>query len=172
MKETEALERLAGARVGHLATAGADGHPHVVPFVFAVEGGRIVSAIDHKPKRSLNLRRLRNIGANPAVSVLVDHYEEDWTRLWWVRADGQGRVVAEGPEYRDVIVTLVAKYDHYLKKPPDGPVIVIDIERVTAGTQRSARSATRLVVAYRIPVPAGGRLATIPRGRRRIGRLW
>ncbi|HZJ48600.1 MAG TPA: TIGR03668 family PPOX class F420-dependent oxidoreductase, partial [Acidimicrobiia bacterium] len=98
MNASEAFERLSNARVGYLATAGVDGRPHVVPFVFAITGGRIVSAVDRKPKRSRDLRQLRNIAANPAVSVLVDHYEKDWNRLWWVRADGRGRIVSEGSE--------------------------------------------------------------------------
>lgn len=131
---SDAFGRLSNARVGHLATAGVDGRPHVVPFVFAVTGGRIVSVVDHKPKRSADLRRLRNIAANPAVSVLVDHYAEDWNRLWWVRADGQGRIVSDGSEYRDAVAVLVAKYHHYRDNPPDGPAIVVEIERVTGWT--------------------------------------
>jgi PPOX class probable F420-dependent enzyme len=128
---SEALERLSNAQVGYLATAGADGRPHVVPFVFAIEEGRIVSAVDHKPKRSPDLRRLRNIAANPAVSVLVDHYDDDWNRLWWVRADGRGRVVSDGSEFRAAIAALVAKYQQYEEIPPNGPAIVVDVEHVT-----------------------------------------
>lgn len=134
MKSSEAFERLSSARVGYLATTGVDGRPHVVPFVFAIVEGRIVSAVDYKPKRSADLRRLRNIAANPAVSVLVDQYEEDWDRLWWVRADGRGRIISEGSEYRDALAALVAKYHHYKDTPPAGPVIVVDIERVTGWT--------------------------------------
>lgn len=134
MKSSEAFERLSNARVGYLATAGVDRRPHVVPFVFAIVERRIVSAVDHKPKRSPDLRRLRNIAANPAVSVLVDQYEEDWSRLWWVRADGRGRIVSEGSEYRDAVAALVAKYHHYKDKPPDGLVVVIDIEGVIGWT--------------------------------------
>ena len=131
---SEAFDRLSNAPVGYLATAGANGRPHLVPFVFALDDRRIVSAVDHKPKRSQDLRRVRNIAANPAVSVLVDHYEEDWHRLWWVRADGRGRIVSDGPEYRDAIAALVAKYPPYLEDPPDGLAIVVDIERVTGWT--------------------------------------
>ena len=131
MNESEAFERLSRARVGHLATTDAAGRPHVVPFVFAIDMRRIVSAVDHKPKRSVDLRRLRNIAANPSVSVLVDHYEEDWNRLWWVRADGQARILNGGPEYQAAIAALVAKYDHYGDTPPNGPVILIEIEQVT-----------------------------------------
>lgn len=132
MKESDAFERLAESRVGYLATAGADGRPHVVPFVFAVvAGGQIVSAVDHKPKRSVDLRRLRNIAVNPAVSVLVDHYEEDWGRLWWVRADGQARVVSAGSEREVAVAALVAKYGNYRGNPPQGAVVIIDVHRVT-----------------------------------------
>ena len=131
MNPSEALERLSNARVGYLATAGLDGRPHMVPFVFAVEERRIFSAVDNKPKRSRDLRRLRNIAANPAVCVLTDQYEEDWKRLWWVRADGRGRIVSQGKEYDEAIAALTAKYHHYLEGPPDGPAIVVDIERVT-----------------------------------------
>jgi PPOX class probable F420-dependent enzyme len=92
----------------------------VVPFVFAIDERKIVSAVDHKPKRSPGLRRLRDIAANPAVSVLIDHYEEDWNRLWWVRADGLGSIVSEGSAYRDAVAALVAKYDHYRKRPVGG----------------------------------------------------
>ena len=131
MDTSEAFERLSNAQVGYLATAGVDGRPHVVPFVFAIEEGRIVSAVDHKPKRSRDLRRLGNIAVNPIVSVLVDHYDTDWNRLWWVRADGRGRIVSEGSLYSDAIAALVAKYRQYQESPPDGPAIVIDIENVT-----------------------------------------
>ena len=131
MNTSDALERLSNAQVGYLATASVDGRPHLVPFVFAIEEGRIVSAVDHKPKRSPDLRRLRNIAANPAVSVLVDHYDGDWNRLWWVRADGRARVVSEGSEYRAAIAALVAKYHQYQENPPNGPAIVINVEDVT-----------------------------------------
>jgi PPOX class probable F420-dependent enzyme len=131
VNESEAFERLSNAQIGYLGTARVDGRPHVVPFVFAIEDGRIVSAVDHKPKRSPDLRRLRNIEANPAVSVLVDHYDDNWNRLWWVRADGRGRIVSEGSVHRDAIAALVAKYRQYQENPPNGPAIVVDVEHVT-----------------------------------------
>src|SRR5215210_939155 len=82
-----------------LATAGRDGRPHVVPCTFAVLGdATIVSAVDHKPKRTTALRRLANIAANPRVAVLADHYADDWTKLWWARADGTAHVVAPDAE--------------------------------------------------------------------------
>ncbi len=97
MEPAEARDRFARSPVLRLATAGSDGRPHLVPCTFAVDGsGRVVIGIDNKPKTSANLRRLRNISENPRVSLLVDHYAEDWTRLWWVRADGRAAVEDAG----------------------------------------------------------------------------
>jgi PPOX class probable F420-dependent enzyme len=122
--------RFAGARVARLATVGRDGTPHVVPITFAVVGATIVHAIDHKPKRTRALRRLENIAAHPDVSVLADHYEEDWRGLWWVRADGRGRIVeVDSPEGATAIAALTARYAPYRDTPPAGPVVVVDVER-------------------------------------------
>ncbi len=112
------------ARVARLATVGADGRPHVVPICFAVEGDTLYTAVDEKPKRTRALRRLANIEANPAVEVLIDHYEEDWSRLWWVRVRGQARVVDGGRG----VELLAAKYEQYRAAPPAGPVIEVRIE--------------------------------------------
>jgi PPOX class probable F420-dependent enzyme len=87
------------ARIARLATVDALGTPHLVPIVFAVDGDRVYSAVDAKPKRSPALRRLANIAVNPHVAVLVDHYAEDWTTLWWVRADGTGQVASTGANH-------------------------------------------------------------------------
>lgn len=123
MEPSEARERFAGARVARLATVAAGGMPHLVPVTFAVEGDTVVIAVDHKPKRTTDLKRLRNIEAEPRVSLLADHYAEDWDRLWWVRADGAARVVrAGGP-----VGALVAKYPQYAARPPAGPVIVVTV---------------------------------------------
>jgi PPOX class probable F420-dependent enzyme len=93
-------------------------------------GDTVYSAVDAKPKRSTSLRRLANIVANPRVAVLVDHYEDDWHALWWVRADGTGRVLdADEPEGRDAIALLVARYPQYREQPPRGPVVAIDVAR-------------------------------------------
>lgn len=119
-------ERFAGARVARLATVGADGAPHVVPVTFAVDGDAIVFAVDHKPKRTVELKRLRNIAANPAVSLLVDHYAEDWSALWWARADGRAEVRAPGDP---ALALLQAKYPQYARQPPAGPVVVIAVAR-------------------------------------------
>ena len=95
LTEEEAQTRLAGARVARLATAGGDGQPHLVPVTFAIDGDLIYTTVDHKPKKSANLRRLRNIRENPRVALLADHYAEDWDELWWVRVDGWASVVED-----------------------------------------------------------------------------
>src|SRR5712691_6011718 len=89
----EIRHRLKTASVARLATVGPDGRPHIVPITFASADGVLFFAVDQKPKRTRNLQRLRNIAANPAVSVLVDHYDDDWFSLWWVRVDGTARIV-------------------------------------------------------------------------------
>jgi PPOX class probable F420-dependent enzyme len=114
----------ADARVARLATVGADGAPHLVPIVFAVTGEVIHSAVDAKPKRHRRLRRLANIAHEPRVSVLVDHYDDDWSLLWWVRADGVARVVDESP---DGLAALAAKYPQYHLTPPPGPYLRIAV---------------------------------------------
>jgi PPOX class probable F420-dependent enzyme len=112
------------ARVARLATVDATGRPHVVPICFAIEGDMLYTAVDEKPKRTRQLRRLANIAANPAVEVLIDHYEEDWTRLRWVRLRGSARIV----EDRHAVELLSAKYQQYRDRPPAGPVIAVTIE--------------------------------------------
>lgn len=124
MDGAEARSRFAAARVARLATVSGDGTPHLVPVTFAVDGATVVIAVDHKPKRSTDLKRLRNIAADPRVSLLADHYDEDWGRLWWVRADGRARVADTGP-----VDLLVAKYPQYAGRPPAGPVITVEIEK-------------------------------------------
>jgi PPOX class probable F420-dependent enzyme len=128
--EEQARERFAGARVARLATADAQGRPHVVPVVFAVDpdDDRIYIVVDAKPKRTTALKRLRNVQENPAVSVVVDQYDdEDWDALWWVRADGQGRVVEpDDEEGTEAIAQLRAKHP---QQRPTGAVLVIEVER-------------------------------------------
>jgi PPOX class probable F420-dependent enzyme len=119
-------QRFATARVARLATVGEDGAPHLVPIVFAFAGDLIFSAVDGKPKRSRSLRRLANIAAEPRVSLLADHYEEDWTRLWWVRADGIATVRDSSAEG---LAALSAKYPQYLETPPPGPFVEISVRR-------------------------------------------
>jgi PPOX class probable F420-dependent enzyme len=120
--------RFAAARVARLATIGETG-PHLVPVVFAVEDDTVVIAIDHKPKARRDVRRLANIRAQPAVSLLADHYDEDWTALWWVRADGQAEVVEDDAAMSGPIDLLVAKYPQYRDMRPAGPVIVVRVSQ-------------------------------------------
>ena len=91
-------------------------------------GDIVYSAVDAKPKSTLALQRLRNLAAHPVASLVVDHYEEDWTRLWWVRVDGSARVLEAGPERDRAIDALAAKYVQYLEVPPPGAVVALDVE--------------------------------------------
>lgn len=130
MDDPESIRRLAAdARVGHLATVGSDGSPHVVVVCFALVGDTAYTAVDHKPKRAGELRRVANIKATAMASLLVDRYDEDWSALWWVRLDGPGRVVEEPGETRRAVAALVAKYPQYQARPPAGPVLAVDVER-------------------------------------------
>jgi PPOX class probable F420-dependent enzyme len=131
MESGMAKQRLEEAKVARLATTGDDGRPHIVPIAFVIEGDTLYFAVDAKPKQTKNLKRLKNIAANPAVAVLVDHYEDDWTRLWWVRVDGTAHVVAEGVQARGATDRLVDKYAQYRNARPEGPVVAIHIDRVT-----------------------------------------
>jgi PPOX class probable F420-dependent enzyme len=121
--------RVRKAQVGRLATIDAAGRPHLVPVCFALEGDTLYSAVDEKPKRSRRLKRLANIRRDPHVSVIVDHYEEDWSRLWWVRMDGKASVLDEGTEFERALALLRGKYEQYRAEPPTGPVIAVQIER-------------------------------------------
>jgi PPOX class probable F420-dependent enzyme len=131
VNETRYRAHLAAARVGRLATVRPDGRPHVVVCCFAVEGDQVWTAIDAKPKSGAPLQRLENVRANPQVSLLVDHYEEDWNRLWWVRVDGTAAVLEIGDEEERAIAALTARYPQYAEARPPGPVIAIAIERIT-----------------------------------------
>ena len=121
-----ARERFATARVARLATTGPDG-PHVVPIVFALDGDTLYHAVDHKPKRTLALKRIGNLRADPRASVLADGYDEDWSRLWWARADGTARILEPGHER--ALALLAERYAQYRERPPQGPVIAIDVSR-------------------------------------------
>jgi PPOX class probable F420-dependent enzyme len=140
MTGEEARRRFAAAPVARLATVDADGRPHLVPMVFAVAGETLYSAVDAKPKRTTALRRLANVAANPRVAVLVDDYNDDWTTLWWVRADGTGRVLDAGePEGRLGVDQLVGRYWQYREQRPIGPVLAIDVERWSGWSAAAAR---------------------------------
>jgi PPOX class probable F420-dependent enzyme len=129
--EAEIKRRLAESRVARLATTGVEGRPHIVPICFVVMSGEILFAVDHKPKRTTDLQRLRNIERNPAVAVLADHYEEDWSRIWWVRIDGFARVLETGDSAEHAIDALSARYPQYRRERPRGPVVSISIERMS-----------------------------------------
>lgn len=120
-----ARDLFASARVASLATIGPDGRPHLVPVVFSVEGDTIVTAVDAKPKTTRALKRLANVQADPRVTLLADHYEdEDWNALWWVRAEGRGEVLdVPAPP------SLVNRYAQYRAMRPQGPVLAVAVDR-------------------------------------------
>ena len=128
LSAAEARERFAAARVARLATADAEGRPHLVPVVFAVDGDRVYSVVDAKPKRTTELRRLRNVASNPCVALLTDHYEEDWGALWWVRAEGTARVLdlESDDEAARAVELLRARYP---QQRAVGAVLAVDVER-------------------------------------------
>jgi PPOX class probable F420-dependent enzyme len=128
MDRGEAYRRLHDARVGRLATVRPDGSPHVVPFVFVVDGRTVYWAVDRKPKESRDLARLANLNAEPRAEIVVDAYDEDWSRLWWVRARGRGRVVTEAGERERALNALAEKYPQDRTHEPDGPVVAIDLD--------------------------------------------
>jgi PPOX class probable F420-dependent enzyme len=129
--------RLAAARVARLATTDPDGRPHLVPIVFALAGGTLYTAVDRKPKRSRVLRRVENARVRPDVTILVDEYDEDWSRLWWIRLRGRARVLDDGEERERALALLAEKYPQHRSEPPDGPVVAVDVTEIrswSAGT--------------------------------------
>ena len=125
-------QRFAAAPVARLATVGPAGRPHLVPVTFALDGDLVYTAVDAKPKTTMNLRRLRNIRRDPRVAVLADHYEADWDRLWWARAEGRASILGEEqPGRARPLELLAARYPQYRVNPPSGPVIAIAVERWT-----------------------------------------
>ena len=128
-------EFLRAARTAHLATADAAGRPHVIPVCFVFDGGAIYVVLDQKPKSVplTRLRRVRNILANPQVALVVDHYEEDWSRLRYVLVSGRGELLEDGEEADTAIESLRLKYPQYQAMDLDGnPVIKITPERFTS----------------------------------------
>jgi PPOX class probable F420-dependent enzyme len=134
----EARERFAAARVARLATTGASGRPHLVPIVFAVEADTVYNAVDMKPKRTTALQRIANVRAHPEVTLLVDHYDDvEWSSLWWVRADGVGRVLdPDTDEARHAVALLQGRYSQHRAEPPIGAVLAIHVERWTGWSAR------------------------------------
>lgn len=130
MDEVRARALVEAARVARLGTLTATGRLDLVPITFAVVDGRLVTAVDHKPKTTTHLRRLDNVRARPEVSVLVDEYDDrDWSALWWVRLRGVAEVVEGGPRHATAIDALVARYPQYRERRPVGPAIVVELVR-------------------------------------------
>ena len=134
MEIAELRRRFASSPVARLSTVRPDGGPHVVPIVFAVVGDTVFSAVDAKPKRSTNLQRLANVRAEPRCAVLVDHYDDDWRLLWWVRADGTADVVDAPPAHHPGIRALSQRLPQYRDEPPSGPLLVVTVHRWTGWT--------------------------------------
>ena len=124
----DAAESFAAAPVAVLATVDSESVPHVVPVVFAVTGGVVYTAVDAKRKTTRRLRRLANIAANPKVSMLVDHYDDDWSQLWWVRLDGLAEVHDSGEQMAIGYAVLRRKYPQYERMALDGPVVTVDVK--------------------------------------------
>ncbi len=134
MGEFDPKVRFTQSPIARLATATPDGAPHLVPVVFAVDdahGGQgvVYTAVDAKPKASRRLRRLANIEVNPQVSLLVDHYDDDWSQLWWARADGVAAIHSDGEALATGFRLLRAKYPQYQAVSLDGPVIAVTVRR-------------------------------------------
>jgi PPOX class probable F420-dependent enzyme len=128
--ELQFIERLP---VAHLATADKSGRPHVVPVCFAYLDGRFFIAIDEKPKRSLRVKRLRNIEENPRVALVLDRYHDDWERLGWVLVQATATVLVDGPEYDRALTALRKRYEQYKAMALDGrPVISVTVERISS----------------------------------------
>ncbi|MFR9752407.1 TIGR03668 family PPOX class F420-dependent oxidoreductase [Nocardia sp. 004] len=135
LSSAEARERFGNSTVARLATVSAEARPRLVPIVFAVVGEVIYTSVDAKPKTTTALRRLADIAANPAVAVLADYYSDDWTRLWWARADGNARI-ADAAEADTAKRRLTDRYPVYRDQPPPGPVIAIDVTRWSGWSAR------------------------------------
>jgi PPOX class probable F420-dependent enzyme len=129
LSAVDARTRFVDSPVAVLGTSDATGATHLVPVTFLVSGDLVFIAIDDKPKRSRDLKRLRNIAANPRVCLLAQHYEGDWSRLWWARADGTARVIEPGGAPWTVLDGLLRRYPWYAQNPPNGPVIEVTVER-------------------------------------------
>ena len=119
--------RASEARSGVLSTITADGRPHAVPCCFVLDGDIVYSAVDAKPKSTPALRRLDNLAAHPEACLLVDHYEDDWSELWWIRLDCTARVLTDGDERNRALDLLAGKYPQYRSARPPGPVIALDV---------------------------------------------
>lgn len=125
----EARRRFLTSPVARLATVRPDGAPHLVPVVFAADGDVLYTAVDAKPKRTQRLQRLANLRSQPRCALLVDHYDADWSRLWWVRADGEASVIDAPPPSHQGLVLLGARYPAYAEARPTGALVVVTVDR-------------------------------------------
>ncbi|MGY1709212.1 TIGR03668 family PPOX class F420-dependent oxidoreductase [Geodermatophilus sp. SYSU D00758] len=137
MRTAEARERFASCPVARLATVRPDGAPHLVPVTFTAVGDLVYTAVDAKPKRSPRLQRLANLRAEPRCALLVDHYEQDWAALWWVRADGTAEVLDAPDPAHPGLAALAARYPQYRAQPPSGPLLVVTVDRWSGWSSRS-----------------------------------
>ena len=129
------LRLIRSARVAHLATADAHGQPHVIPICFVFDGKDFYSPIDEKPKRTAaqKLKRLKNIRENPQVTLVIDHYEEDWRKLAYILVSGKARVLLSGAKHRKAVKLLRRKYSQYRKMRIDRlPMILIRPKQTTS----------------------------------------
>ncbi len=129
LPEGEARARFAGVPVARLGTADAQGRPYVVVVTFTVQGDTVYTAVDQKPKSGTNLKRLRNVGENPQVSMLADEYSDDWSALWWARADGRAVILDDQRQMAEPLRLLASRYWQYREAPPTGPVLAVTVER-------------------------------------------
>lgn len=144
LSSQDAAARFTAARVARLATVDGTGRPHLVPVTFALRDDVIVIAVDHKPKESTDLKRLRNIDETGLVSLLADEYDDHhWERLWWARADGRARITAAEDGHSADIGRLCKKYEQYRTQPPLGPVIRVDVHRFTGWAYREPSNPSR-----------------------------
>jgi PPOX class probable F420-dependent enzyme len=166
--------RLKAARVVRLATTDPDGRPHLVPIVFALEGDTLYSSVDRKPKRSLKLRRIENARARLDVTILVDHYEDDWGRLWWIRLRGRARVLDDGEERDRALALLKEKYPQYRAEPPDAAVLAVDITdaREWSAHHRGSVEVDGIVRLIRRTGGAAAPPPTVEMRLDRLGNLW
>lgn len=126
------MARLAATKVGRLATTSRGGAIHLVPVCFALVADSIVSAVDHKPKRTQQLRRLQDIRETGRAVLLVDHYDNDWSRLWWIRVTGAATVQRNGDDVdRAARAALAEKYQQYRDVPPLGAVWSLALDEIT-----------------------------------------
>ena len=159
LPEGEARARFATVPVVRLGTADGQGRPHVVVVTFAVDGDTIYTAVDQKPKSGNTLKRLRNVGENPMVTMLADHYSDDWETLWWVRADGRAAILADQRQMTAPLRLLANRYWQYRQAPPTGPLLAVTVERWTGWTGAPATGAP-------------GKLSVAVRTSRRLRRHW